>query len=286
MTGRPRLPGRQTIVSFHAHPDDEALLTGGTLAALAAAGHRVVLVVATSGESGLAAGGQRGSELAEIRMGEVERSAQLLGCARVVHLGYGDSGWANGAAVTPPPGSFAAVPLSEAADRLAAILREEHADVLTVYDRYGGYGHIDHVRVHDVGVVAAERAGTAHVLAATVDRTLIRRGVRILEAFRRVPPGTATQHVATWYSAREEITHRVSVRRYAAQKRAALGCHASQAAGGSGPRTAGVLLRLPRPVFARVTGTEWFVDLTPGPERPPNLPEVFAPVRSSAAGAK
>lgn len=260
-----------TIVSFHAHPDDEVLMTGGTLARLAAEGHRVVLVVATDGAKGLSDDGRTGTELAGRRRDEVERSAQILGCARVVHLGYADSGWAGGADPTtdPLPGSFAAANVGEAAERLAAVLREEQADLLTVYDRYGGYGHLDHVRVHTVGLDAAHRANTPRVVQATVDRTHISRAVRILGLLRVVPPGTATQHVPSWYSAREEITHRVSVRRFADQKRAALACHASQAGGGSGPRTAGILLRLPRPAFRRLLGTEWFVEIgVDAPRRP------------------
>ena len=249
-----------TIVSFHAHPDDEALLTGGSLAMLAAAGHRVVLVVATSGAAGLSGDGRSGAALAEQRMGEVERSAQILGCARVVHLGFADSGSVSASSMTPAPGTFAAVDLDLAVDRLADVLREEAADVLTIYDRFGGYGHADHVRVHDAGLVAARLVGTPRVLEATLDRTQIRRAVRILSVMRLVPAGTATQRVPAWYSAREEITHRVSVRRYAPQKRAALACHRSQAGGGTGPRTAAILLGLPRAVFARVCGTEWFVE--------------------------
>src|SRR5581483_1143638 len=76
-----------TIVAFHAHPDDEALLTGGTLARLAAEGNRVVIVVATDGVMGAATGPDGQTRLAELRA-----SAAVLGAARVEHLGYADSG--------------------------------------------------------------------------------------------------------------------------------------------------------------------------------------------------
>src|SRR4051794_23454849 len=157
-----------TLVSFHAHPDDEALLTAGTLARAAAEGHRVVLVLATTGGAGLAAAEvlARG-DLAAQRMAELERSARALGCARVAWLGYDDSGLDGTADVAEP---FATAEVGAAADRLAAILREERADVLTVYDERGGYGHPDHVQVHRVGLLAARAAGTPVVLAATVDR--------------------------------------------------------------------------------------------------------------------
>ena len=72
-----------TVVSFHAHPDDEALFTAGTLARAAAEGHRVILVVATAGEAGLAATSFVGDQgLAARRTAELEHSAAALGCRR------------------------------------------------------------------------------------------------------------------------------------------------------------------------------------------------------------
>ncbi|MBV9592552.1 MAG: PIG-L family deacetylase [Actinobacteria bacterium] len=252
-------------MSFHAHPDDEVLLTGGTLARLAEAGHRVVLVTATSGAAGLADSGSSGgqtdaAQLGAVRLAELERSAAALGCARVVHLGYRDSGWSAVGAPDLAPDSFARVPLDRAADALAEILREENADILTAYDRNGGYGHLDHVKVHDVALAAAERAATRRVLLATVDRRVIGRAVRVLQTLRLLPAGTAADRVGSWFCDRAEITHRIRVRAVADRKRAALACHVSQAGGGEGPRTAALLLRLPRPVFRLVCGTEWFVE--------------------------
>ncbi|MCL2782029.1 MAG: PIG-L family deacetylase [Actinomycetia bacterium] len=250
---------RRVIVAFHAHPDDEALYTGGTLAALAARGHRVVLVTATAGAAGLTRPGFAPDELAARRSAELARSAKALGCARLVQLGYPDSGSAAG--VAPAPGSFAARPLAEVAERLAEILRAERADLLIVYDANGGYGHRDHVRVHDAGLAAARLTGTPRVLAATVDRTAIARALRVLGWARLVPVGTATERIGSWYSARAEITHRVPVRRFLAAKRAALACHTSQTEGGRGPRTVGLLLALPKPLFRLACGVEWFVEI-------------------------
>ena len=156
------------LVSFHAHPDDEALLTAGTLARAAAEGHRVVLVVATGGEAGLSDTAP-GAELAARRADELDRSAAALGCAKVIRLDYPDSGMRN------EHRGFASLPVDEPAERLAGILRAERADALTVYDRNGGYGHPDHVQVHRVGHRAAELAGTRLVLEATVDRTALLR---------------------------------------------------------------------------------------------------------------
>jgi LmbE family N-acetylglucosaminyl deacetylase len=250
-----------TLVSFHAHPDDEALLTGGTLARAAAEGHRVVLVVATAGEAGLAA--DRGGSLGARRLCELGQAAGELGCARVEVLGYPDSG-----SVRPvPAGSFAAIPVAEPAARLAEILRAEQADVLTVYDPIGGYRHPDHIAVHAVGLAAAELAGTRCVLAATLDRTALRRAARVLSLFPQVPAEFGPDRMAELYTAREQLTHRIDVRGFTAAKRRALAAHVSQAGGGDSLRTLALLLRLPRPVFRRLLGAEWFVEIgrRPGP---------------------
>ncbi len=271
---------RQTIVSFHAHPDDEALMTGGTLAMLAAAGHRVVLVTATSGAAGLAADEFSSQTLAARRRQELDCSAAALGVARVVHLDYADSGWTSQSGERT---AFSTASVSEAAARLAVILQDEAADILTVYDRHGGYGHPDHVRVHEVGHAAAVLAGTPRVLQATLDRTLFSRAVRMLQTARLLPAGTPVQHIGVWYAGREEITHRVPVRAHATAKRRALQCHASQASGGRGPRTVAILLRLPGPVFRLVCGTEWFIETgAPMPTRALSDPLLSAAPLSAA----
>ena len=264
---------RYTLVAFHAHPDDEALFTGGTLARLAAEGHRVVVVTATAGERGLAAELGRGtSGLGTVRKGELEASARELGVARVVTLDYGDSGMDAG---PPPAGSFCATPVAEAAQRLAGVLAEERADALTIYDPQGGYGHRDHVRVHEVGVAAAARAGTRLVLEATVARESLQRGLRLLNLLGVRPGGMRSRDLAAAYRPRAEITHEVDVRRWVPAKHRALAAHASQTGGGADVRTVALLSRLPRPLARRVLGREWFVEHGRLPGRHP-LNDVFA----------
>ena len=269
-----------TIVAFHAHPDDEALLTAGTMARAAAEGHRVVLVLATDGGAGLAAA-ELSSDggLGARRLQEARRSSEALGVARVEWLGYADSG--SGPEPEPDvPGvtRFCRAPVEEAAERLAAVLRTERADLLLSYDANGGYGHRDHVRVHEVGARAAEIAGTARVLEATVPRDTIVRAVRALGRVYRFPAEFDPSSFERAYSARSEITHRVDVRRFARAKRASMRAHASQATGGgaasvgaggqTGDRTLGAFLRIPRPVYDLVFGREWFRD----PALPPGGP--------------
>lgn len=243
-----------TILAFHAHPDDEVLLTGGTLARLAAEGHRVILAMACAGM------GEATREDARVRLDELKASALALGVARVVHLGYADSG--HGPVLYPDPPDrvrFVRANLDEAAGRLAGLIREEHAEVLLSYDARGGNGHPDHVKVHEVGARAAELAGV-RVLEATIPRELVTAlltPVRMLGLVVRYDP----QALRTAGSPRSAITHRVSVRRFASRKRAALAAHTSQVQGkGRSARMFRVLIALPTPIFGLLLGREWFVE--------------------------
>jgi LmbE family N-acetylglucosaminyl deacetylase len=241
-----------TIVAFHAHPDDEVVLTGGTLAQAVAAGHRVVVVTATDG--------RMGSEDDGTRLAELRSSAGILGVHRVECLGYADSGY--GPVFRPdPPGRvrFARADLDEAAQRLAAILRGEDAGLLLSYQANGGYGHRDHVQVHRVGKRAAELAATPRVLEATMPRELLTR-VGDFARLLRLPAPYEAEVVRTAYSPRAAITHRINVRRFARHKRDALAAHRSQIGSGSTARMFGVLLRLPPQVFGLLFGHEWFVE--------------------------
>ncbi|GAA3621356.1 PIG-L family deacetylase [Marihabitans asiaticum] len=265
MSPQPDRGPRRTVVAFHAHPDDEALLTAGTMATVAAQGHRVVLVVATDGSLGLAGEdfGAKGGELALTRSAEVEASARALGVARVESLGYADSG--SGPELSPdPPGRvrFARADLDEAAARLAEILLAERADLLLTYDRNGGYGHRDHVRVHEVGAAAADRVRAAsgrplRVLEATVPRDLICRALDLVARVYRFPPEFHRSSFDRAFSAGGEITHRIPVHRQIRAKRTSMRAHASQASGGD-VRTLAMLLRIPRPLFDLVFGWEWY----------------------------
>ena len=155
--------------------------------------------------------------------------------------------------------------VEEAAGRLAAILAEEQADVLLSYEPNGGYGHPDHKQVHLVGRRAAELAGTPRVLEATVPRDTICRAIDLAAKVYRFPPEFDRSSFDRAFSARSEITHRISVRRHIAAKRASMRAHASQAsADGGADRTLAAFLRIPRPLYDLVFGREWFVDPAAG----------------------
>ena len=253
-----------TIVAFRARPDDEAVLTGGTLARLAAEGNRVIIAVACDGVMGEATGAE-----ARVRLNELQTSAAALGVARVVHLGYADSG--HGPLLYPDPPDrirFVRATTDEAAALLADLLREERADLLLSYDAQGGYGHRDHVKVHEVGARAAELVGTVRLLEATVPREPIARVFGVLR-FLRLPLRYDPRTISAAYTPRAAITHRIDVRRFAKHKRAALAAHKSQLSGAGRPALLfGALVRLPTPIFGLLLGRESFVDPAHAPGSP------------------
>jgi hypothetical protein len=143
----------RTLVFVHAHPDDEALLTAGTMARAVAEGNRVVLIVATDGAAGLS-DADHAEDLAAHRQEELSRSAHILGVDRLINLGYADSGLHGEVA-----DGFAHQPKFAVAKLIAAILDDENCDILIGYDPSGGYGHPDHVQV--IGELPVYVTGTA-----------------------------------------------------------------------------------------------------------------------------
>jgi LmbE family N-acetylglucosaminyl deacetylase len=159
-------PGhRPTLMSVHAHPDDETVGMGGTLARNVEAGRRVVLVTGTRGELGEIVVPDMDTpdnhrRLGEIRAGELERALGILGITEWENLGYRDSGM-MGTDGNRDPRSFWQADLDEAARRLTWMVRRYQPDVMTTYNEFGGYGHPDHIRTHDVAIRAFDRAGDA-----------------------------------------------------------------------------------------------------------------------------
>jgi LmbE family N-acetylglucosaminyl deacetylase len=239
-----------TMVTFHAHPDDECIACGGVMRKAHEEGHRVVLVVATRGELGEVADGflGEGEQLWQRRVKETHEAADILGAARVEFLGYTDSGM-MGEPTNDAPGTFWTAPVEEAAERLAAILREENPDVLTIYDDHGTYGHPDHIQVHRVGMRAAELVGVPRVYQATINRdSMMRRRAEFM------PPGDELPDLPENLGTPEaELTTAVDVSAYAKYKRQAMRAHASQISEES------FFLAMPDEVFAVAFGTESFI---------------------------
>ena len=246
-----------TLVFVHAHPDDEALLTAGTMAKAVASGHRVVLIMATDGAAGLASSDV--GDLAAMRSSELAASARILGVHRTVHLGYADSGLAGDA-----PNGFVGAPVADAASRIIEVVDEEDADIVVGYDASGGYGHPDHVQVHRVTRAAAAATGkrTLRLFEATLPREPISLAVHLAARLHATPSDfDPTEFDAAW-TPRAEITHRVNVREHLAAKRASQAAHASQSGADSGVRTLQILGALPNPIARLLLGTEFYVEVT------------------------
>jgi len=246
-----------TLVCFHAHPDDESLTTGGVIAKYTAAGHRVVIVTATGGEHGeIPDDLAPGETLADRRHIELHASAAVLGAQRVAMLGYEDSGM-TGWEQNGNPLAFANTDVEVAAARLAAILQEEDAATLTVYDWHGNYGHPDHVQVHRVGHRAAELAGTSHVYEATVNRDAIRRLTDAAAAMGmdvdEFDVDAASDDGNPMGMPEAELTTAVDVGEYVDAKRRSLACHRSQTSDTT------FFLDMPPEAFALMAGVEWFI---------------------------
>lgn len=262
-----------TLVCFHAHPDDEAIATGGTMARAHAEGHRVVLVVATDGRHGEVPDDlTAGETLVDRRRLETDRSAEVLGVDRVVFLGYADSGM-TGWEQNGHDGSFWRADLDEAAGRLVDVLLDERAEVLTTYDWHGVYGHPDHIKVHQVGARAAELArailGELRVLEATVNREAL---VRLAEAASGdagldFDPEAPADDGNPFGSPEADIALEVDVAAYVDRKRAAIAAHRSQVSDSA------FFLTIDEVAFAAAFGREWFVE--PGLAGPPRVGWVF-----------
>lgn len=168
------VPEPLTLLTVHAHPDDEASKGASTVARYHAEGVHTVLVCCTGGEEGdlqnpgLRAPGQPfhglspeedKAKLAELRPLELAESARIIGFDEVAMLGYRDSGMAD----SPPnehPASFHQADIDEATGRLVQVIRRTRPQVVLTYgDDQRGYPHPDHLRVHDISVLAFDRAG-------------------------------------------------------------------------------------------------------------------------------
>lgn len=261
-----------TLVCFHAHPDDEAIATGGLMAQSAAAGHRVVLVCATRGEQGKPVEGvlDNGEQLWERRVVELAKSCEILGAEPPRFLGYEDSGM-YGEPENENPRSFWQADRDEAVKRFADILEEVDADVVTIYDNHGGYGHPDHLRVHTVGLAAAQQLGLEHVYESTIDRDSMQEMVdKNREESGEINVDFDEDEISTFGTPRVDMSFEIDVTDFVDQKKRAIVAHASQVAPDS------FFLSMPDEVFAMAFGRECFnvpgVEATGGPKAVATLP--------------
>lgn len=261
MNAERRETGRETagsavvraVVFLHAHPDDEAIFTGGTIARLVAQGVPVTVVFATNGAPDPA------GDLAAVRVAEARDACEVLG-ATAVMLGFGDSGLYG---ESSHPLALATVELDTVCAAVAAEVRRVGAASLVTYDEGGIYGHPDHVVVHQVGVALRDAGVVPTVYECTVDREylhfvethLVGHAVNSLLGMEVGATNTAPLGVPT-----VEVSLTVDARFHHATKRAAMAAHPSQIPADS------EALTMPPASFLGVYGFEWYVRR--GPDGP------------------
>ncbi|GMQ98556.1 MAG: mycothiol conjugate amidase Mca [Acidimicrobiia bacterium] len=152
----------RTILSLHAHPDDESSKGAGTVARLVSEGVRAVLVTATGGEAGeiLNSAMDRPDvveSLAKVRKQELAEAASIIGYDEVVMLGYRDSGMPD-SADNAHDDAFCNQPLDAILERVVEIVRHEQPDVVLGYDAHEFYPHPDHLRVHELSMRLVDAA--------------------------------------------------------------------------------------------------------------------------------
>jgi N-acetyl-1-D-myo-inositol-2-amino-2-deoxy-alpha-D-glucopyranoside deacetylase len=221
-----------TLLLVHAHPDDEAISTGGVMLKAKKDGHRVVLVTATRGEAGEIHNMDPEAtrpHLADVRTNELEAAARILGVDRVEFLGYRDSGMV-GTPENEDKRSFHQAPLEEAAGKLAKILREEKPDVVVTYGEDGVYGHPDHIKAHFVTNAALDLLAREGWTPRKLYYTAVPRSA--MEAFIAQMPEEARQRDTVGMripgTPDELITTHVDVGDFVDAKRKAFAAHVSQ----------------------------------------------------------
>ena len=252
----------QRLLLVHAHPDDESINNGATMAAYVDRGVGVTLVTCTAGERGevlvpelahLAA--DRAGGLGPHRREELAMAMAELGVTDHRFLGgfgaYSDSGMAwhsDGHAVAAddrPDNAFWDADLTEAADALVAVVREVRPQVLVTYDQFGNYGHPDHVQAHRVAMYAAQLAavpsyrldlGQPHEIAKiywiAIGDSQMRAGLRALRdsgdatSFEGMDPDG---DLGFWVTPDEHLTAQVrATQEQFERKLAAMRAHATQ----------------------------------------------------------
>jgi LmbE family N-acetylglucosaminyl deacetylase len=271
-----------TLMTVHAHPDDEATSTGGVLAKYAAEGVTTVLVTCTDGRCGDGPGGVKpgepGHDPAEVvatRQAELEASCAALKVTHLELLGYADSGM-MGWPTNDAAGSFWTTPVDEAAARLAALIEQYRPDVIVTYDENGFYGHPDHIQAHRITMAAVALTDTvAKVYWSTVPRSRMERfGEFLREAGIEweEPPSPPTEPGPPLGLPDDEITTWVDTSAVGGQKFDALAAHASQ-----GENI--FFLRMGRERFTALMGLETFVRVRDTTGAPLPEDDLFAGLR-------
>jgi len=260
-----------TFVAVHAHPDDEASSTGGTLRLLKNQGVRTVLVTCTNGEFGDAQGGVKPDQpghdpdaVAHFRKHELDHACEILGVDRLVRLGYRDSGM-MGWPQNDDPNSFWSTPVEVAAARLVEVLNEERPQVVMTYNEIGFYGHPDHIQAHRITLAALRQLDYQptlyfNAIPATefqkwrerFREEALRESANAEDEAQARAGAEAEEEEMDLGTPDEQVNAVIDVRSVIDAKYDALAAHASQLSDS-------FWMRMGREGFREVGGTEWYV---------------------------
>jgi len=276
----------------HAHPDDEAISTGGILARYGKEGIRTVLVTCTDGSAGDGPGGVKPGEpghdpdaVAAMRREELERSCRVLGVQHLELLGFTDSGM-MGWAQNDAPGSFWSTPVPEAAAGLVRLFEQYQPEVVVTYDANGFYGHPDHIQAHRITMEAIERTGIPNKLyfTAVPKSWFADLGNRLKELGIEFPvPEVSPEDAAVpaedrasgpeeWGTPDEDVTTVVDVASAVDEKYDSLVAHSSQSDNI-------FFLRMGREAFGEIMTREAFVRVIDDTSAPVPEDDLFAGLR-------
>lgn len=265
-------------MAVHAHPDDEALGTGGVLARYADEGIRTVLVTCTNGELGDGPHGAKPGEqghderaVVAMRKKELEASCEVLGVSALELLGYHDSGmegWPENSAA----GAFWNTPVDAAAARLAALFERYRPQVVITYDEHGFYGHPDHVQANRVTMAAVGLTGIPDkVYYTAVPRSMLAGFGDLMRAQGIEPPELPSED-PDFGTPDEIITTYVDCAAVSGRKYDSLAAHASQSDNI-------FFLGMSRELFGTVMGREAFVRVRDRSGAPVPEDDLFAGLR-------
>ncbi|WP_233267037.1 N-acetyl-1-D-myo-inositol-2-amino-2-deoxy-alpha-D-glucopyranoside deacetylase [Tomitella fengzijianii] len=255
------------MLLVHAHPDDETITTGGTIARYLAEGVEVTVVTCTLGEQGEVIGDEWAQLVAEAadqlggyRIVELSAALRALGCPGHRFLGgagrWRDSGMA-GTPAAEHPRAFVRGDGAEAMEQLAAVVAGLRPHVVITYGPDGGYGHPDHIRAHTVTMAAVERArarwDTPKVYWTVAEDEAVAAGLADLGP---VPGAWAIPDAGELPAVpASTVTAEVDISAHLDAKRAALAAHATQVQVAEGGRAYALSNGIAQPVVAR----EFFV---------------------------
>jgi len=261
----------RSLLLVHAHPDDESIFTGATMARYAAEGARVTLVTCTLGEMGEVIPPDLRhllpDELGQHRVTELDRACAALGVTGHRFLGgmsrYRDSGM-MGLPDNDDPRCFWRADVDEAAAVLAKVIGEVEPGAIVTYDADGCYGHPDHIQAHRVTVLARELAGSAAALyASAMPRSVLERAVELPADSWFIRAADLSASVPD-----DAVTTEIDAAAYLGAKREAMRAHETQVT------VDGDYFALSNEIGQRILGTEYYTRLAgpAGPAGPRDLP--------------